>query len=217
MLARLIRGGTRAVLIRGGTRAVLIRGRVAAVLCLLAVGCGTLAGCDDDPPTRNEPEAQSVAVPARGTDRPAASAAGGACQLLDFDVVAQFVGVTFEVAATAQKDATATCVLQRGRAGYPDLTLAVTPTTVPASAFKATAAPPGTADVAALGQAAYQLVRPAPGTDPAGPGPAVEIGWLSKKGQRMVVRYRLAGDKPQTDAQALAPQVVELARFLEPA
>ena len=71
-------------------------------------------------------------------------------------------------------------VLQRGGVGYPDLTLAVTPTTVPASAFKATAAPPGAVDVAALGQVAYQLVRPAPGTDPAGPGPAVEIGWLSR-------------------------------------
>jgi hypothetical protein len=71
--------------------------------------------------------------------------------------------------------------------------------------------------VAALGQAAYQLVRPAPGTDPAGPGPAVEIGWLSKKGQLMVVRYRLAGDRPQTDAEGLAPRMVELAKFLEPA
>jgi hypothetical protein len=33
----------------------------------------------------------------------------------------------------------------------------------------------------------------------------------------MVVRYRLAGDKPQTDAQAVTPQVIELAKFLEPA
>ncbi|GAA0923716.1 hypothetical protein GCM10009557_92230 [Virgisporangium ochraceum] len=157
-------------------------------------------------------------MPARGTDRPAASAAGGACQILDFDAVAQFVGVTFEVAAAAQKDTTATCVLQRGGgSGYPDLTLTVTPTTAPASAFKTTAAPPGAGEVAALGQAAYQLVRPAAGTDPAGPGPAVEIGWLSKKGQLMVVRYRLPADKPQTDAEALAPQVVELAKYLEPA
>jgi hypothetical protein len=205
----------RAGVIGGGTRTVLLRGRVAVVLCLLALGGGALAGCGDDPPTRKGPEARSVAVPARGTDRPAASAAGGACQLLDFDAVAQFVGVTFQVAATAQKDATATCVLQRGGVGYPDLTLAVTPTTVPASAFRATAAPPGAVDVAALGQAAYQLVRPAPGTDPAGPGPAVEIGWLSRKGQLMVVRYRLAGDRPQTEAQTLAPQVVELARYLD--
>lgn len=190
-----------------------------AVLCILvAVVGGVLAGCgDDDPSGRTEPEAQSVAVPARGTDRPAASAAGGACQILDFDAVAQFVGVTFEVAAAAQKDATATCVLQRGGgSGYPDLTLAVTPTTVPASAFKATAAPPGAGEVAALGQAAYQLVRPAAGTDPAGPGPAVEIGWLSTRNQLMVVRYRLAADKPQTDAEALVPQVVELAKYLSP-
>jgi hypothetical protein len=192
----------------------------AALLCLVvgAAGGGLLAGCgDDDPPAGREPEARSIAVPARGAGRPAASAAGGACQLLDFYAVEQFVGVTFEVAAAAQKDATTTCVLQRGGAAYPDLTLAVTPTTVAAAAFKSTAAPPGAGEVAALGQAAYQLVRPASGTDPAGPGPAVEIGWLSRKGQLMVVRYRLAGDKPQTDAQAMTPQVIELAKFLEPA
>jgi hypothetical protein len=199
-------------------RATAIRRRAGAVLCLLAVAtAGTLAGCGDDPPARGEPQARSVALPARGTDRPAASAAGGACQLLDFYAVEQFVGVMFDVAAAAQRDATATCVLQRGGAGYPDLTLAVTPTTVPAAAFKATAAPPGAGDLPGLGQAAYQLVRPAPGTDPAGPGPAVEIGWLSRKGQLMVVRYRLPADKPQADAQALIPQVTELARFLDPA
>jgi len=204
-----------------GLRARAIRGGVAAVLAVAVVvgGMVTLTACSsDDAPAGKELQPKSVAVPARGTDKPAASAAGGACQLLDFYAVAQFVGITFEVAAAAQKDATATCVLQRGgAAGYPDLTLAVTPTTVPASAFKATTAPPGAGDVAALGQAAYQLVRAAPGTDPAGPGPAVEIGWLSKKGQLMVVRYRLAGDKPQTDAEALVPGVVDLANFLEPA
>jgi hypothetical protein len=193
--------------------------RAATVLYLLAVvfgGSVTLAGCgDDDPPANRERGARSVAVPARGSNQPVASAAGGACQLLDFDVVAQFVGVTFEVAAAAQRDATATCVLQRGGAGFPDLTLAVTPSTVPASAFKSTAAPAGAAEVAALGQAAYQLVRPAAGTDPAGPGPAVEIGWLSRKGQLMVVRYRLPADKPQTEAESLAPQIVDLAKFLE--
>jgi hypothetical protein len=207
-----------------GLRARAIGGRAAVVRCGLAVaavvaGMGTLAACgDDDDPASKEPAARSIAVPARGTDKPAASAAGGACQLLDFYAVAQFVGVTFEVAAAAQKDATATCVLQRGgAAGYPDLTLAVTPTTVPAAAFKSTAAPQGAGDLPALGQAAYQLVRPAAGTDPTGPGPAVEIGWLSKKNQLMIVRYRLAGDKPQADAQALVPQVTELARYLEPA
>ena len=194
-----------------------MRGRAAVVVGLLvALGGGPLAGCgDDDPPAREEPKARSVAVPARGTDRPAASAAGGACQFLDFDAVAQFVGVTFEVAATAQKDATATCVLQRGSSGFPDLTLAVTPTSVPASAFKA-AAPPGATDVATLGLAAYQLVRPPAGTDPAGPGPAIEIGWLSRKAQLLVLRYRLAGDRPQSEADALALQVADLARYIDP-
>ena len=143
-------------------------------------------------------------MPARGTDRSPAAAAGGACQLLDFFAVEQFVGVQFEVAAAAQRDSTATCVLQKSGVGYPDLTLALTPTTVAAAAFKATTAPPGASDLAGLGQAAYQLVRPAPGTDPAGPGPAVEIGWLSRQNQLMVVRYRLPGgqtaDRSRRDA-----------------
>ena len=188
------------------------------MLCLLLAGsvAGSAAGCGDDPPARDEPGVESVAVPARGSDRPNASAAGGACALLDFDAVAQFVGVTFDVAAAAQREKTATCVVQRGGADYPDLTLAVTPTTVPAASFKATAAPAGAGDVGELGQAAYRFVRAAPGTDPAGPGPSIEIGWLSRKNELMVVRYRLPGDKPQTDADALAPQVVELARYLDP-
>jgi hypothetical protein len=31
------------------------------------------------------------------------------------------------------------------------------------------------------------------------------------------VRYRLPGDKPQTDAETLVPRMVELAKYLEPA
>lgn len=198
-----------------GLRGKEIRGRVAAVVCAFSVVVA-LTGCgDDEQPADTGPATGTVAVPARGTDRPAASAAGGACQLLDFYAVEQFVRVTFEVAAAAQKDATTTCVLQRGTAPYPDLTLAVTPTTLAANTFKSSAAPPGAGDLPALGQAAYQFVRPAAAADPAGPGPAVEIGWLSKKKQIIVVRFRLAGDKPQAEAQAAVPQVVELAKFLE--
>jgi hypothetical protein len=197
-------------------RATAVTGRVVALLALVAGG-GLLAACGGDPPKKVEPKAQTAAVPARGTDRSPAAAAGGACQLLDFFAVEQFVGVQFEVAASAQRDATATCVLQKSGVGYPDLTLAVTPTTVAAAAFKGAAAPPGAGDLAGLGQAAYQLVRPAAGTDPAGPGPAVEIGWLSRQNQLMVVRYRLPGDKPQAEADALVPKVVDLAKFLDPA
>jgi hypothetical protein len=185
------------------------------VLAVLAGG--GLTGCGSDKPPKREPTAQTVAIPARGADRPPAAAAGGACQLLDFFAVEQLIGVQFEVAASAQRDTTATCVLQKSGAGYPDLTLAITPTTVAAAAFKASAAPAGAADLAGLGQAAYKLVRPAPAADPAAPGPAVEIGWLTRTSQLMVVRFRLPADKLQSDADGMVPQVTDLAKFLDPA
>jgi hypothetical protein len=158
---------------------------------------------------------ETAVVPARSAAGSPAAAAGGVCQLLDFYAVEQFVGVRFEVAAAGQRDATSTCVLQRSGSSFPDLTLAVTPTTTTPSDFR-TAAPPGATELSGVGQAGYQLIRPAAGTDPAGPGPAVEIGWLTTSGQLMVLRYRLAGGAPQSDADALAPRVAELVTFLNP-
>jgi len=195
---------------------VSVRATTKLAVLLVLVG-GLLDGCGSDPPKKGEPQAQTAAIPARGADRAPAAAAGGACQLLDFFAVEQLIGVQFEVAAAAQRDSTATCVLQKSGTGYPDLTLAISPTTVAAAAFKASAAPPGAADLAGLGQAAYQLVRPAPAAEATAPGPAVEIGWLTKTGQLMVVRYRLPADKPQSDADGMVAQVTDLAKFLDPA
>jgi hypothetical protein len=175
-----------------------------------------ITACGGDQPRKAEPKAQTMAVPARGTDRQPAAAAGGACQLLDFFAVEQLIGVQFEVAASAQRDTTATCVLQKSGAGYPDLTLAVTPTTVAAAAFKAAVPPAGAADLPGLGLAAYRIVLPAAAPDPTAPGPAVEVGWLTRKSQLMLVRYRLAADKPQSEADALVTRVTDLAAFLDP-
>jgi hypothetical protein len=191
--------------------------RATTALLVLAVLGGAIlpAGCGNDPPRKGEPTVQTAAIPARGADRPPASAAGGVCELLDYYAVEQLIGVQFEVAASAQRETTATCVLQKSGVGYPDLTLAVTPTTLAASGFKA-AAPAGATDLAGVGQAAYQIVLPAAAQDATAPGPAVEIGWLARTNQLIVVRYRLPGDKPQTEADALLPSVVELAKFLDP-
>jgi hypothetical protein len=210
-VARLLRSASRT---RHPSHAGLTAVAALAALALLA---GGLAACGSDKPRKAEPTVQTVAVPARGADRAPAAAAGGACQLLDFFAVEQLIGVQFEVAASAQRDTTATCVLQKSGTGYPDLTLAITPTTVAAAAFKASAVPPGAADLAGLGQAAYQLVRPAPAADPTSPGPAVEIGWLARNSQLMLVRFRLPADKPQSDADGMVPRVTELAKFLDPA
>ena len=187
--------------------------RCAAALAALAL----LTACDDSPArSKSEPQTQTAVVPARGVDRSPAAAAGGVCQLLDFYAVEQFVGVQFEVAAAGQRDATATCVLQRSGNSYPDLTLAVTPTTTTPSDFR-TAVPPGSTELSGVGQAGYRLVRPVPaGADPAGPGPAVEIGWLTNSGQLMVVRYRMPANATPADADAMAPRVAELVKFLNP-
>jgi hypothetical protein len=166
----------------------------------------------DPPPGKSEPRAQTAVVPGRPERSPAA-AAGGVCQLLDFYAVEQFVGVQFEVAAAAQHDATATCVLQRSTASYPDLMLAITPSTASASAFR-TAAPPGATELSQVGQAAYQLVRPGVPGDAASPGSTIEIDWLTQNGQLMMLRYRMPADRPQAEAEAFAPRVVELVRFL---
>jgi hypothetical protein len=183
---------------------------------LAGLASGLAAGCGSDPPKKSEPTVQTAALPALGGDRPPPAAAGGACQLLDFYAVEQLIGVRFEVAASAERDTTATCVLQKSGVGYPDLTLAVTPTALAAAAFKGTVAPAGATDLAGIGQAAYQLIRPAPAPEPTAPGPAVEIGWLTRTGQLMVIRYRLPADKQQTEATELAPRVADLAKFLDP-
>jgi hypothetical protein len=189
---------------------------VAVVMAGILAGAA-LAGCSD-PPARKpaEPRAETVAVPARASEPSPAAAAGGACQLMDFYAVEQLVGIKFEVAASAQKDSTATCVMQRSSASYPDLVLAVTSAAVSVAAFKSTAVPAGATELAGVGQFAYQLVRPAAGTDPNGPGAAVEVGWLTRKGHLMVVRYRLPAQEPQTAAQGLLPKMADLARFLDP-
>jgi hypothetical protein len=188
----------------------------ALVAALLSTLVG-LSGCGDDTPGQSaEPKPQTAAVPARDEDRSPAAAAGGACQLFDFFAVEQLLGIQFEVAAAAQREATATCVLQRSGASYPDLTFAITPATVNAAGFKSAAAPPGSTELAGVGQAAYQVVRPASGADPAGPGPSVEIGWLTRTNQFITVRYRLGGQEAQKAAEDALPRVVELAKFLDP-
>lgn len=186
---------------------------VATLLCTLV-----LAGCGDDGPAKKvEPKTQTAAVPARADDRSPAAASGGACQLLDFFAVQQLLGVQFEVAAAATKEATSTCVLQRSGASYPDLTLAVTPATVNAAAFRSAATPPGSTELTGVGLAAYQLVRPAAAAaDPAGPGAAIEIGWLAGTNLLFVVRYRLPAAEAPEAAEQLVPKVVELAKFLDP-
>ncbi|GIJ45961.1 hypothetical protein Val02_28470 [Virgisporangium aliadipatigenens] len=158
-----------------------------------------------------------MGVPARPEERAPAAAAGGACQLLDLYAVETLLGIRFDVAAAGQSEGALTCVLQQREEGYPDLTLAITPTGATPESFKASATPPGATELPGIGKAAYRLVRPAAGTDPAGPGAGAELGWLTKTNQIMVVRCRLPQPAPQTEADTMGERLVDLARFLDPA
>jgi hypothetical protein len=157
--------------------------------------------------------------PAAGADKAAgpaptrlpAAAAGGACQLLDYDVVATLLGPTFDVAAASQTGATFTCVLERTQENLPDLALSVTATEADAGIFRSTVAPAGAASVPGLGKAGY---RAAVGAG-SGAGPGIEVGWLSGNQRIMTLRLRTPPGTPTTEANALVPKLVALAKQID--
>lgn len=159
-----------------------VRTQMTALLVLLAAGGCTRAAAE--PP-------RSVAPVA--TQWPA-SVAGGACQLLDYDGIADALGVRFDVAAASRQGSTNTCVVQRGEADRPDLVLAVTKTTADAAIFRSTMVPKGAQAVTGLGKAAY---RARVG------GPGVEVGWLSGDGRLITLRFTAAPGKQPVAVDAL--------------
>lgn len=168
---------------------------------LLAVLCAVLiAGCDD---ADAHPAAQRSTAPA--------SAAGGACQLLEFPVVNAKLGLDLSVAAAASQENTFSCVLQVHGASYPDLILSVSSTTVGADVFGTMIQPKGAATVAGLGLVAYQM--PTPAANDAGPG--VEVGWLTGNKRIIELSLRLAPGVPDDKAAEMVPKVVELAKLID--
>lgn len=189
---------------------------------LAVAGCGTSA----PPPVAGPSAAPLVSATSSASPLPRpsgvrpsgprpsrqpAAAAGGACQLLDYGIVEQTVGLSFEVAGGGQQDATYTCVLQRTGVTVPDLSLAVTPTSADPVVFRSTVAPKGAPVLTGLGKVAYQLaLPPVPKT---GRGPGVEIGWLSANNRILVLRCTLAPDSPAP--ADLAAKLVELAKKVD--
>jgi hypothetical protein len=162
-----------------------VRIQITALLVLLAAGGCTRAAAD--PPRTVAPLA---------TQWPAA-VSGGACQLLDYDGIADALGVRFDVAAASRQGDTYTCVVQNSKASRPDLALAVTKTTADAAIFRDTMVPKGAQSVKGLGKAAYQA-RVA--------GPGVEVGWLSGDNRLITLRFTgqdLAAGKLLTLAKAV--------------
>jgi hypothetical protein len=174
---------------------------VPAVCAVLA-----LAACtpDNAPAGAAEPPLPELQVPA--------SAAGGACILLDYPQIEEHIGVRFDVAASDQADDTSTCVVQTQAGTRPDLTLSVVASTpADAPAFLRELKPAGAKVLSGLGQAAYRLVE-APAQDA---GPAVEIGWLTADRQLMTLRYTYPDGAPEGDADGMAGRLVNLARALD--
>jgi len=170
----------------------------AVAVVALASGCDILTEGPEPKPTES-PEPLVAAV------------AGGACQLLDFAVIEQVIGVKFEVSASAQEEATYTCVLQRTTGSLPDLLLIVTPTTADTPIFRNNLMPQNATLVTGLGKVAFHAV----GSAGPGRGPIVEVSWLSANNRLMTLRITTIGGTTPAEATTLATKLVELAKKVD--
>ena len=180
-----------------------VAARVVAAALLAGVGLAGCSGADAHP----KPAAAEKSSVRRATEP--AAAQGGACLLLNFDVVEQIVGIRFNVAGSGQSEGSFTCVLRTDSAPYPDLTLAVTNTTADAVAFRSIV-PKGATATTALGLEGYAFAVPA--TPPAGAG--VDVGWLSWDSRLITLRYR-SSPGTSADIGALVPKLTALARKVD--
>jgi hypothetical protein len=179
---------------------VRLRLVVPAVCAVLA-----LAACtpDNAPASAAEAPLPELQVPA--------SAAGGACILLDYPQIEEHIGVRFDVAASDQSDDTSTCVVQTEGGTRPDLTFSVVASTAAdAKMFLAELKPKGAKTLSGLGRAAYRLVAP-PDDDA---GPAVEMGWLTAEEQIMTLRFTFPARAADDEVADMAGRLVNLAQAL---
>lgn len=180
--------------------------RITAGLSIVLPGL-LLTGCGED-----DAGQRTAVPPPRVVDLPA-SAAGGACQLLDYPVIEEATGVRFDVAASGTHSGSHTCVIRSEAAERPELALAVskTKTRVDAAVFKEEVAPGGGKNVSGLGKAAYRATL-APGKDH---GAGVEVGWLTGDGRLISLRYVLPSGEDRAAADEFAAKVVALAKRID--
>jgi len=179
---------------------------VRRLVAILTVTATLAAGCTDRSASANQGRGPGPVPKVAPIE-----AAGGACQLLDYDTMKQILGLTFEIAAAAQSGDTFTCVTQVRRRSFPDLTLSVTASAADETVFNATVKPAGSSPLAGVGKVAYTL--PFPALDHAGPG--IEIGWLAGNARLIELRLRL-DPKATPDQQAAAiPKLVALAKQVD--
>jgi hypothetical protein len=182
---------------------------VRAFVSLAAAGAALmLSACDYA--SANSPTA---AVPRSPGPRPTvpAAEAGGACRLLDYDVIGRTLGVRFDVAAAGRQARTDTCLARSSGADLPDLVLTVSPTTAGAAVFRAEMAPDGAEAVKALGTAAYRNTAGAG----RGHGPVAEVGWLSGDRRLLTLRYTTPPGESAASAKRVSVRLVALARTID--
>ncbi|MFI2713175.1 hypothetical protein ACH495_23930 [Micromonospora sp. NPDC018662] len=172
----------------------------------LAVSAVLLAtGCADD----RSPVAVPAAPPPAGPA--AAASSGGACRLLDFAVIAAHTGGTFDVAAATDQGDTHTCVVRAQGAVLPELTLAVTDTSIDAATFTADVQPRGAATVAKLGKVAYRRTLP----KTANAGPVAEVGWLADEDRLASLRWTSPKGTAAAEVAQATGKLVALAKVID--
>lgn len=166
----------------------------------LLVAAAVLAGCDED-----------VASSGRIPRERSAATAGMACQLLEYDVVESELGVRFDTAGSARVGDTVTCALTRTEQAYPDLIVSISPTTADELIFRTAVAPDRSTAVKGLGLIAYRSSI-APSGDA---GSGIEIGWLTRSGRIVIIRYTVAPDTSADDLETIYPSLLTLARRID--
>lgn len=200
-------------------------GTVVAAAALLA-GCAAHAG--PPPPAAGfvgvsaaeAPASDGESAPTSAAEQPTEDAgdelsraegtatAEGACHLLDVALVAEVIGIRFDIAAASRQGATYTCLLRPLANPHPGLALSITATTIDATILREEVAPRGARAVKGLGKAGYQATVAGSGAQ----RPAVEVGWLSGDQRLISLRYTVADGE---DPAELAPRLLTLARRID--
>ncbi|MBN1174942.1 MAG: hypothetical protein JXA67_22480 [Micromonosporaceae bacterium] len=136
--------------------------------------------------------------------------AGGACQLLDYDTIQRTIGLSFSVAAAAQRGETYTCLVQQRGISYPDLALSVSSTIADEKALQTAWMPKGAAKVEGLGKIAYSV----PISAASGAGPGAQVGWLSGNKRLLILRVRFAPGTADQAAETI-PGLIALAQVID--
>ena len=178
-------------------------------LPLLGAGVVLLLGACTQASATGPTIVQPVGVPE--VVAPPAAAAGGACQLLNYDVLAEALETRFDVAAATNQGKTYTCVVRSSEVSLPDLVLTVSPTTADEAVFRSELEPDGAQSVKSLGKAAYRATAKAA----KGRGPTAEVCWLSADKRMLSLRLTLPVGTPKSAATPLATGLVAVAKQID--